>query len=45
MAQERPTNIDGATGGSQSVLRPISQGMDYFALIDNASADELAEPL
>ncbi len=45
MAEQRPTVIDRATGGSQSVLRPVSQGMDDLALIDNANAaEELVEP-
>ena len=44
VAKQCPTVIDGATGGSQSVLRPVSQGMDYLALIDNTdAADELIE--
>ena len=46
MAKERPTVIDGATDGAQSVLRPMSQGMDYLAFIDNADvANEFIEPL
>jgi hypothetical protein len=45
VAKQRPTVIDRATGGPQAVLRPMPQGMDYLALIDNAdAADELVEP-
>ena len=45
VAQQRPTVVDRATGGAQSVLRPMSQGMDYLALIDNADfAEEPVEP-
>ena len=46
VTKQRPSVIDRATGGAQAVLRPMSQRMDYLALIDNAeAADELVEPL
>jgi hypothetical protein len=38
VAKQRPTVIDRAPGGSQSILRTVSQGMDYLTLIDNAGA-------
>jgi hypothetical protein len=37
MPKQRPPIIDGATGGSQSVLRAMPQAMDYFALITRAA--------